>query len=141
MQGPLNNQLRFGGLVILVVIFVGAGLAAILGGSLAHQTIHICDGTSLVHPLYGELQSNSSIGYEEDFSGWHLSDVTSDIEPALTSQSDSVILKGIIVNASTPTTAGMIKDVKVDITSFPVLEVNLVVSEGVHYGLRFQYSL
>ncbi len=110
---------------------------AILGGSVARQTIRISDGTSLVNPLYGELQSNSSIGYEEDFSGWHLSDVTSDIGPALISRNDSATLKGIIANASTPTTAGIIKDVNVDITSFPVLEVNLVVSEGIHYGIRF----
>ncbi len=137
MQDPLNNQLRFAGLVILAVIFVGTGLAAILGGSVAHQTIRISDGTSLIHPLYGEVQSDSSIGYEEDFSGWHLSDVSSDIEPALISESDSIILKGIIANASTPATAGMIKDVELDITSFPILEVNLVVSEGIHYGLRF----
>ena len=133
----MNNQLRFAGLVILVVIFIGIGLAAALGGRVTPQTIRISEGASLVHPLYGELQSNPSIGYREDFSGWHLTDVTPDVEPVLISENDRLILKGIISNASTPTTAGMIKDAKVDIASFSVLEVNLVVSEGIHYGLRF----
>ncbi len=119
------------------MVLVGTALVFILGGTVAPQTIRISDGTSSVHPLYGELQSKSSVGYQENFSGWRLSDLTSNIKTSLNSQNKSITLKGEIGNASTPSTAGMIKDVTVNITWFPVLEANLTVSEGIHYGLRF----
>lgn len=80
---------------------------------------------------YGEL-SFSSVGYKDNYSGWKPSQSLQ-----ANSTSNSLTLDSTFQNSSTWTSFSFFKSVNVNITSYPILNLNLSLTSGPRYGVRF----
>src|SRR5438132_4510504 len=110
---------------------IGASTVLILGGSVRSDTIRIIDISSSMSSPYGEL-SVSSLGYDDNYSGWKPSQSLQ-----ANTTSNSLTVNGIFQSAPTWTSVSFFKSVNVNITSYPILNVNLNLTSGPRYGIRF----
>jgi len=103
------------------------------------------DASSSLSSPYGELNSSSVVGYADNFSGW----VPSSPNIQLTTTPNSLVFQGVFQNVPTWTSVVLLKNVNVNVTSYPILNADVNVTTGVRYGIRFfgqsfngtQYSL
>src|SRR6266702_2793321 len=79
---------------------------------------------------YGELNSSSVVGYDDNYSGWVPSQNTQ-------VNKNSLLVSGMFQNASTWTAVSFFKTVNVNITAFPILTVSVNLTTGPRYGVRF----
>src|SRR6266702_3414398 len=79
---------------------------------------------------YGELNSSSVVGYDDNYSGWVPSQNTQ-------VNKNSLLVSGMFQNASTWTAVSFFKTVNVNITAFPILTVSVNLTTGPRYGIRF----
>src|SRR5438046_5851122 len=130
------------GVIFVVLAILGSGLSLSLGGKVGHPSIQIVDASNYASPLYGELQSNVTVGYSENFVHWHIFQTSPFIHVQNSSGPGGLILEGSIQNVSAPTSVSIIKSATIDIVSYPILEAEFNVTKGISYGLRFfgQYS-
>jgi hypothetical protein len=123
--------------VVIVLAIAGAIITLALEGSVRPETIRIVDaGKSVAFP-YGELYSGSITGYSENFSGWRLGP-----NGRITTTQDSLVVNGFFQSVPKWTSVTLFKNVNIDITAYPILDLRVNVTKGVRYGIRFfaQYS-
>jgi hypothetical protein len=118
----------------LVIIFaiVGAAVTLAIGGSVRPDTIRIVDVSSSTSVPYGELNSSSVIGYNDNFSNWVASPGAQ-----VNNTTESLVVAGVFQNLPTWTAVNLFKNANINITSYPILNVNVNLTSGVRYGIRF----
>jgi len=131
--------------IVIIAAIVGAALTLAIGGLVRSDTIRMVDASSSLSSPYGELNSSSVVGYADNFSGW----VPSSPNIQLTTTPNSLVFQGVFQNVPTWTSVVLLKNVNVNVTSYPILNADVNVTTGVRYGIRFfgqsfngtQYSL
>jgi len=118
--------------IAIIIAIVGAAITLAIGGSVRSDTIRIVDVSSSMSSPYGELSSNSIVGYSDNFSGWVPSQNTQ-----VNTTTNSLIVSGVFQNASTWTAVSLYKVASVNITSYPILTLNVNLTTGTRYGVRF----
>ena len=88
------------GVIFVVLAILGSGLSLSLGGKVGHPSIQIVDASNYASPLYGELQSNVTVGYSENFVHWHIFQTSPFIHVQNSSGPGGLILEGSIQNVS-----------------------------------------
>jgi hypothetical protein len=118
----------------LVIIFaiVGAAVILAIGGSVRSDTIRIVDVSSSTYVPYGELGSSSVIGYNDNFSNWVASSGAQ-----VNNTTESLVVTGVFQNVPTWTEVNLFKNANINITSYPILNVNVNLTSRVRYGIRF----
>ncbi len=116
--------------IAIIVAIVGAAVTLAIGGSVRSDTIRIVDVSNSMLSPYGELNSSSVVGYDDNYSGW---------VPTQNTQvnKNSLLVSGVFQNASTWTAVSFFKTVNVNITAFPILTVSVNLTTGPRYGIRF----
>ena len=125
-----RNLKKLEAIAILVGI-IGASAVLILGGSVRSDTIRIIDISSSMSSPYGEL-SFSSVGYDDNYTGWKPSQSLQ-----ANTTSNSLTVNGTFQSAPTWTSFSFFKNVNMNTTSYPILNVNLSLTSGPRYGIRF----
>ena len=128
----VRRNLRTIEAIVIIFAIVGAVITLAIGGSVKSDTIRIVDVSSSFLSPYGELGSSSVVGYDDNYSGW----IASPNFQANTTK-NSLVVSGIFQNASTWTAVNLFKNVNINITSFPILTVNVNLTTGPRYGVRF----
>jgi hypothetical protein len=118
---------------VAIAALVGAAITLAIGGSGGTDTIRMNDVSSSLSPPYGELNSSSMVGYADNFSRWNVSPPSTPV----TLTRNSLLLRGGFPSASIWQSIVLFKDVNVDITSYPILNMGVNVTQGVQYGIRF----
>ncbi len=126
-----RNLNRIETIVILVAI-VGGTITLALGGLVRSDTIRIVDVSSSLSSPYGELISNSIVGYDDNYDGW-----TASSGAQVNSTQNSLVVRDVFQNVSTWTAVNLFKNVNINITSYPILIINTNLTAGVRYGIRF----
>ncbi len=123
--------------VVVVLAIAGSAITLALGGSIRPETVRISDTSKSVSFPYGELESGSITGYNENFSSWR-----SGSGSRISTTQGSLIVNGLFQNVSTWASVTFFKNASIDITAYPILDVRVNVTRGVSYGIRFfaQYS-
>ena len=117
-------------LVLASVLTIG------LRGAVSPQTIRVVDAKA--HSTsYGESDSASRMGYEENFSGWYIGYQDHNVMAQVVPDVASLTIHGQFQSADRFTSVAVFKQVNVDLASYPILEASLNASSGVSYGLRF----
>ena len=116
--------------IAIIVAIIGAAITLAIGGSVRSDTIRIVDVSNSMSSPYGELNSSSVVGYDDNYSGW---------VPTQNTQvnKNSLLVSGVFQNASTWTAVSFFKTVNVNITAFPILTVSANLTTGPRYGVRF----
>jgi len=125
-----RNLRTIEGLVIIFAI-VGAAITLAIGGSVKSDTIRIVDVSSSSLPPYGELNSGSVVGYDDNYSKWIAS------SGAQVNTTNSLVVTGEFQKVSTWTAVSLFKNANINITSYPILIANVNLTSGVRYGIRF----
>ncbi len=121
----------------LVVIVLFASVATLaMGGFLKPKTVEMVDASNLVSSVFGEPNSQTTIGYAENFSGWQ-SHKDAGAIASLSTSTAGLEISGSFNNNSTATAVGVVKRANIDVSSYQILEIDLNVTQGVSYGLRF----
>jgi hypothetical protein len=81
---------------------------------------------------YGELNSSSVVGYDDNYTNW----VSSPNAQVNTTQS-SLVVRGVFQNISAWTAVNLFKKANINITSYPILTADIGLTTGVRYGIRF----
>src|SRR2546429_400541 len=118
--------------VIIIIAITGAAITLSIGGFVKSDTIRIVDVSNSTVPPYGELNSSSTIGYSDNYTGW-----TATPNEQVNTTQNSLVVSGVFQNASTSTSVSIIKNTSINITSYPILTANVDVTTGVSYGIRF----
>jgi len=118
----------------LVIIFaiIGAAITLAIGGSVKSDTIRIVDVSGSSLPPYGELNSSSTLGFDDNYSKW----IPSSSAQVNTTQR-SLVVTGVFQSVSTWTSVSLFKNANINITSYPILTANVNLTSGVRYGVRF----
>ena len=118
----------------LVIIFaiVGAAVTLAIGGSVRSDTIRIVDVSNSTSSPYGELNSSSVLGYNDNFSRWVASPTVQ-----VNMMQTSLAVTGVFQNVSTWSAISLFKNQNINITSYPILTLNVSLDPGVRYGIRF----
>ncbi len=119
--------------IVIIIAIVGAAITLTIGGSVRSDTIRIIDVSSSISSPYGELASGSTIGYADNFTGWAASPASTQVN----STQNSLVMRGVFQNLSAWASITLLKSASINITSFPVLTVNVNLTAGVRYGIRF----
>jgi hypothetical protein len=127
-----RNLTKLEAIVVLAAI-VGAAITLAIGGSVRSDTIRIVDASSSMSPAYGELETGSTPGYTDDYGGWRPSPPNTQVN--LTQH--SLAVRGVFQNVSTWTAVSLFKNVNINISLYPILTVNVNLTSGVRYGVRF----
>jgi hypothetical protein len=123
--------------IVLLALFVLALVLTVgLRGVVNPQTIRVVDAKSS-STSYVESDAASTIGYQENFTGWYLGYQSQNVSSDITSTSGGLTIKGNFQPSKESSSAAVFKQVSLDLASFPILDVHLNVSSGVNYGLRF----
>ncbi len=118
--------------IVILIAIVGGGITLAIGGSVRSDTIRIVDASSSMRPPYGELSSSSTIGYSDNYTKWVASPSVQ-----LNTTQNSLVVRGTFQNVSTWTAVNLFKNANINITSYPILTVNVNLTSGVRYGVRF----
>ena len=118
--------------ILIIFAIIGATMTLVIGGSVRSDTIRIVDASKSMASPYGELNSNSILGYDDNFSRWTTS---SNIQ--INTTKTFLLVSGYFQNSSTWTSVTLFKNVNVNLTDYPILAVNLNLTTGVRYGIRF----
>jgi hypothetical protein len=123
--------------ILILAAIVGASVTLILGGSVKPDTIRIIDAPALASPPYGESNSGMIVGYSDNYSKWIPSS-----NAQISSSQNFLVVTGTFLNQTTWTSVTLIKAATLNITSYPLLNVDLSLNTGVRYGVRFfaQYA-
>jgi hypothetical protein len=127
-----RNLTKLEAIVVLAAI-VGAAVTLAIGGSVGSDTIRMNDVSSSLSPPYGELSSGPIAGYADNYSGWVVSPPSTQVTPT----QNSLLVRGSFQSISIWQSIVLFKDVNVNITFYPILNVNVNVSTGIQYGIRF----
>jgi len=127
-----HNLTKLEAIVVLAAI-VGAAITLAVGGSVGSDSIRMNDISSSLLPPYGELSSGSSVGYVDNYSGWIPSPPSTQVTPT----QNSLLVRGSFQTASIWQSIVLFKNVNVNITSYPILNLGVNVTTGVQYGIRF----
>jgi hypothetical protein len=117
-------------LVLALVLTVG------LRGAVNPQTIRVVDAKN-ASASYGESDTASTTGYQENFTGWYIGYETQNVNTQIISTSQALTIKGEFHLTNESSSVAVFKQVNIDLTSFPILDAHLNASSGVGYGLRF----
>ncbi len=119
--------------IVIIVAIVGAAITLAIGGSVRSDTIRIVDVSSSMESPYGELNSSSVLGYDDNFSGW----IPSPPSTQVSQTQSSLVVRGVFQNVSIWTSVILFKIANINLTSYPVLNVNVNLTTSVQYGIRF----
>jgi hypothetical protein len=125
-------------IIFILFAILGASLTLVLGGMIHSDTIRITDAATSLLPPYGESRTDLILGYNDSFNNWALSTP----DAAVTSSPNSLVIVGTFQNVSTWTAVNLFKTANINITAYPILNVDVNLTVGVRYGLRFysQYA-
>jgi hypothetical protein len=123
-------------IVALAFLVLASVLTIGMRGAVNPQTIRVVDAKG--HSTsYGESDSASRIGYEENFSGWYIGYLDQNVKVQPIASSGALTIQGEFQSASRSSSVAVFKHVNIDLASFPLLEARLNALTGVNYGLRF----
>ena len=124
-------------MIIAGVLLVGVLLTIFLAGTVPPQNIHVVNGKNYLAQVYSEVP-NPSIGYSESLNTWSLASAkSSDVQ---LNTVGVTTLSGTFVPSSTPTSVQISRSLSVNITGYPIMFLEVSVTKGVSYGLRFYSS-
>jgi hypothetical protein len=138
MGSRIPVEIPFGrvGLAIFILLIIGLGLTMGLRGAVKPETIRVVNASSNNPIPYGEPESSTVVGYDENFSRWKLGGDSS-VTAELDNNSTLLSISGLFHTAPASTSVFIFKNVNIDIASFQIFEAHLNVSTGVGYGIRF----
>jgi hypothetical protein len=119
--------------IAIIVAIVGAAVTLAIGGSVRSDTIRIVDVSNSMSSPYGESSSGTVVGYDDNYSGWAPSQTTAQVNTT----KNSLVVRGAFQNDSSWTAVSFFKTVTINITAFPILTVNVNLTTGPRYGVRF----
>ena len=117
--------------IAIIVAIVGSAMTLALGGSVKSDTIRIVDASSAVSSVYGELNFGS-VGYKDNYSGWVPSQ-----NAQVRTANGSLSVSGAFQSTPTWTAVSLFKTTIINITNCPILNINVNLTTGTRYGLRF----
>jgi len=118
--------------IIVLAAIVGAVITLAIGGSVRSDTIRMADVSTSLSSPYGELNSSSVLGYADNYSGWAASPSAN-----VSRTQNSMVVSGVFQSVYTWTSIVLFKNVIVNITVYPIFNINLNLTSGVQYGIRF----
>ena len=116
------------GLSLCLLVLIGLGLTLGLRGAVKPITIAIVGSSNLPATNYGESVSGTTLGYSENFSNWVMHLDPSVAGAQLVHNSTLLQVQGSFVPTSISASARLIKNVNIDIASFPIFESQLDIS-------------
>jgi len=128
----VRRNLRTLEAIVIIFAVVGATITLAIGGSMRSDTIRIVDVSSSTTTPYGEVSSSSVVVYHDNFSNW-----VGSPGAQVNATQKSLRVTGVFQNVSTWTAVSLFKNTNINITSCPILTVNVNLTSGVKYGLRF----
>jgi len=138
MFSKISSRFPLGrvGLSFFLLVLIGLSLTIGLSGEVKHSTIGIVDGSNLPANSYGESVSGTTLGYSENFNSWVMN-LDPSVGAQLVHNATQLQMQGSFVLVSIPASARLLKNVNIDMASFPIFEAQINVSIGVAYGIRF----
>ena len=126
-----RNLKKLEAIVVLTAI-IGASITLAIGGSVRSDTIRVVNVSSSTSSPYGELNSSSVQGYDDNYSQWFASPGAK-----VNATQKSLVVAGVFEKVSTWTSVSLFKSANINITSYPILALNVNLTSGVRYGIRF----
>jgi hypothetical protein len=123
-------------IALLALLVIALALTVGLRGLVNPQTIRVVDAKN-ASTSYGESDAASTIGYQENFTGWYIGYESQNVRSHINSTGGTLIIKGNFQPTNESSSVAVFKQVNLDLASFPILAVRLNASSGVNYGLRF----
>lgn len=128
----LSRGKKIVGSILLIGVILTIGLA----GAVPPNNLQVVNGQQYLSNIYAE-PSNASIGYREAApTVWNLSGGSSGATTQITTP-ETVNFSGVFQPSSTATTAQISRKLTVNIRTDPILYMQIEVSKGVGYGIRF----
>ena len=119
--------------IILIALVFTAPLAAL---TLPHVILpgpQTLDASSLQTPTYGESSTATILG-ESNWTQWSLNPTQSNTS---LNTSNGLVLSGEFPSSPNPLAVSISRVLAVNLTEFPLMYMNLKMSTGVSYGIRF----
>jgi len=126
--------------VVAIVIVTGILLTVLLAGTVPPQNIRVVNGNNYLAHIYTE-GPNPSVGYSENLNTWSFGSGTQ--KSANNAQLNTVgvtTLSGTFKPSSSPTSIQISRSLSVNITRYPIMFLQISVTQGVGYGIRFYSS-
>jgi hypothetical protein len=118
--------------IVVLAAIVGGVITLAIGGSVRSDTIRMADISASLSSPYGELNSSSVLGYADNYSGWTASPSTN-----VSRTQNSMTVSGVFQSVYTWTSIVLFKSLVVDTTAYPIFNINIDLTSGVQYGIRF----
>jgi len=107
-----------------------------MGGTLSPSTIKILHASTPPLNAYGETNSTVA-GYSDNLTGWYFGYRSSSATGQVRNSGAALLLEGSFQSYPSTTSIAIFKNVNINITANPLLEVDLNLTTRVGYGIRF----
>ncbi len=123
--------------IVCSIFIIGVFLTLGLSGAVPPQNLQVVNGQQYLSTIFAEPTS-ATIGYRNTApNSWSLSGGTS---PGTTDQLNSpavVNFSGFFQPSTTASTTQITRDLSVNVRAYPIVFIQLQVTQGVDYGIRF----
>jgi hypothetical protein len=122
--------------IVCSILIIGVILTIGLAGTVPSQNLQVVNGQQYLSNVYAE-PTNATIGYRNNApTTWNLSSGSTGATTQITSPA-TVNFSGFFQPSTTPTTAQITRTLSVNVKAFPILFLQIDVTSGVGYGIRF----
>ncbi len=126
-------------LIAVCFVLLGIILTLALPGTVPRENIQIVNGQQYLGTTYAESSSHASVMAVAAQTNWSLG--SSPTASAQLSSQSITTLTGTLKPDSSPTSLVMTQDLSINLTEYPILYVQIEVTQGVGYGIRFFSSV
>lgn len=121
------------------ILIIGVVLTFGLAGSVPAQNLQVVNGQQYLSNIYGE-STNATVGYHSSAtSTWNISAGPSASSAQLSAPA-TVNFSGFFEPSSTASSAQISRKLSVNVAEYPILYIQIKVTQGVGYGIRFYTS-
>jgi len=130
-------QLSRGKKIVSGLVLVGVLLTLGLSGAVPSQNLQEINGQQYLSHVYAE-SATASVGYRDTVpSTWSLSDSSSLNTSSQLNSPNIINFTGFFKPSSTPSSSEISRKLSVDVKNYPILFLQIDVTQGVGYGIRF----
>ena len=130
-------QLSRGKKIVCTILLVGVLLTIGLSGSIPSQNLQEVNGQQYLSHIYAE-STGASIGYRDNTpSTWSLTNSSSPNTSSQVNSPNIINFSGSFKPSTTPSSSDISRKISINVKQYPLLYLQIEVTQGVDYGIRF----